>query len=83
MIHFEHANIVHCGDLVFNRRYPFVDMKAGASTKHWSVALERAQKHRLSYQQKDPAIKNQVAAVHYVACSKWIIASPLVWPGPK
>lgn len=44
MIHFEHANIVHTGDLVFNRRYPFVDRKAGASVKHWSVALEAAQK---------------------------------------
>ena len=44
MIHFENANIVHTGDLVFNRRYPFVDMKAGASPKHWSVALEKAQK---------------------------------------
>src|SRR6185312_5925970 len=44
MIHFEHANIVHAGDLVFNRRYPFVDNGAGASVKHWAVALERAQK---------------------------------------
>lgn len=44
MIHFENANIVHTGDLVFNRRYPVVDPKAGASVKHWPVALERAQK---------------------------------------
>jgi glyoxylase-like metal-dependent hydrolase (beta-lactamase superfamily II) len=44
MIHFEHANIVHTGDLVFNRRYPFVDRSAGASVKHWAVALEQAQK---------------------------------------
>ena len=44
MIHFEHANIVHTGDLVFNRRYPFVDRKAGASVKHWATALESAQK---------------------------------------
>ncbi len=44
MIHFEHANIVHTGDLVFNRRYPFVDRTAGASVKHWAVALEKAQK---------------------------------------
>lgn len=44
MVHFEHANIVHTGDLVFNRRYPFVDRKAGASVKHWAVALEAAQK---------------------------------------
>jgi len=44
MIHFEHANIVHTGDLVFNRRYPVVDPKAGASVRHWAVALETAQK---------------------------------------
>ena len=44
MIHFEHANIVHTGDLVFNRRYPFVDNSAGASVQHWAVALEAARK---------------------------------------
>ena len=44
MIHFEHANIVHTGDLVFNRRYPFVDRIAGASVQNWAVALEDAQK---------------------------------------
>jgi glyoxylase-like metal-dependent hydrolase (beta-lactamase superfamily II) len=44
MIHFENANVVHTGDLVFNRRYPFVDRKAGASVKHWAVALADAQK---------------------------------------
>jgi cyclase len=44
MIHFEHANIVHTGDLVFNRRYPFVDRSAGASVKNWPVALAMAQK---------------------------------------
>ncbi|MEO6851229.1 MAG: MBL fold metallo-hydrolase [Mucilaginibacter sp.] len=44
IIHFEHANIVHMGDLVFNRRYPFVDRSAGASVKNWPIALEMAQK---------------------------------------
>jgi cyclase len=44
MIHFEHANIVHAGDLVFNRRYPFVDNSAGASVQHWAIALEKARK---------------------------------------
>ncbi len=44
MIHFENANIVHAGDLVFNRRYPFVDNSAGASAKHWPQALEQATK---------------------------------------
>ncbi|MDB5111763.1 MAG: fold metallo-hydrolase [Mucilaginibacter sp.] len=44
MIHFENANIVHTGDLVFNRRYPVVDRSAGASLKNWAVVLEHAQK---------------------------------------
>lgn len=44
IIHFEHANVVHMGDLMFNRRYPFIDKSAGASVKNWPVALEMAQK---------------------------------------
>jgi cyclase len=44
MIHFENANIVHTGDLVFNRRYPVVDRSAGSSLKNWAVVLEHAQK---------------------------------------
>ncbi|MEO6148734.1 MAG: MBL fold metallo-hydrolase [Mucilaginibacter sp.] len=42
-IHFENANIVHTGDLVFNRRYPFVDRKGGASVKSWVQTLAKAQ----------------------------------------
>ena len=41
-IHFEHANIVHCGDLVFNRRHPFVDRGAGANMKSWMQVLDKA-----------------------------------------
>jgi len=40
-IHFEHANIVHCGDLVFNRRHPFVDRGAGANMKSWIEVLDK------------------------------------------
>ena len=40
-VHFEHANIVHCGDLVFNRRHPFVDRGAGANIKSWMQVLEK------------------------------------------
>ncbi len=40
-IHFENANIVHCGDLVFNRRHPFVDRGAGASMKSWIEVLDK------------------------------------------
>ncbi|WP_158827603.1 MBL fold metallo-hydrolase [Mucilaginibacter lacusdianchii] len=44
MIHFENANIVHTGDLVFNRRYPFVDRTTGASVQSWVNVLQKAQK---------------------------------------
>jgi len=41
-VHFEHADIVHCGDLVFNRRHPFVDRGAGANIKSWIEVLNKA-----------------------------------------
>ena len=44
LIHFEHNNVVHMGDLMFNRRYPFIDRSAGASIKNWIAVLEKAQK---------------------------------------
>ncbi len=42
-IHFQHANIVHVGDLVFNRRHPFVDRSAGASISNWIQVLNKAE----------------------------------------
>lgn len=44
LIHFEKANIVHVGDLVFNRRHPFVDRSAGANIKSWISVLGSALK---------------------------------------
>lgn len=41
IIHFERANIAHMGDLLFNRRYPFVDRSAGASVKNWITVLDK------------------------------------------
>jgi cyclase len=41
-VHFQNANIVHCGDLVFNRRHPFVDRGAGANMKSWITVLDKA-----------------------------------------
>jgi glyoxylase-like metal-dependent hydrolase (beta-lactamase superfamily II) len=41
-IHFQHANIVHCGDLLFNRRHPYVDRGAGANIKNWIEVLNKA-----------------------------------------
>ena len=44
LIHFEHNDVVHMGDLMFNRRYPFIDRSAGASVKGWISILEKAGK---------------------------------------
>lgn len=43
-VHFEEGNIVHTGDLLFNRRHPFVDRSAGASIKSWIEVLNKALK---------------------------------------
>jgi cyclase len=44
LVHFEKANIVHMGDLLFNRRHPFIDRSSGASIANWILLLEKAQK---------------------------------------
>ncbi len=38
--HFENANIAHLGDLMFNRRYPFIDTSAGANIANWVSVLQ-------------------------------------------
>jgi glyoxylase-like metal-dependent hydrolase (beta-lactamase superfamily II) len=42
IIHFTKSNIVHLGDLVFNRRHPYIDKGAGASIENWILMLEKA-----------------------------------------
>ncbi|WP_233256593.1 MBL fold metallo-hydrolase [Opitutus sp. ER46] len=42
IVMFEKANVVHMGDLVFNRMYPVIDPAAGASARHWITVLEEA-----------------------------------------
>jgi cyclase len=41
VITFENANIVHMGDLVFNKVFPFIDKDSGASIENWIVLLDR------------------------------------------
>ncbi len=41
VIYFERANVVHMGDLVFNRSLPFIDRDAGASIAGWAKIAER------------------------------------------
>jgi glyoxylase-like metal-dependent hydrolase (beta-lactamase superfamily II) len=43
-VQFKKANIVHTGDLVFNRRHPFVDRSAGANIASWIQVLDKADK---------------------------------------
>ena len=42
--HFKEANIMHCGDLMFNKRHPFVDRSAGANMRSWIQVLDKIQK---------------------------------------
>jgi glyoxylase-like metal-dependent hydrolase (beta-lactamase superfamily II) len=47
VIFFEKANVVHMGDLMFNRLHPRVDRPSGASIKNWASLLEKvASKHK-------------------------------------
>ena len=41
VISFHRANVVHMGDLVFNRRHPFIDRPGGASSAGWITVLEK------------------------------------------
>jgi cyclase len=41
IVHFEKANVVHMGDLVFNRRYPYIDKNGGANIESWVQVLDK------------------------------------------
>ena len=42
VVHFEKADVVHMGDLVFNRLYAVIDRKGGARIRGWIELLEKA-----------------------------------------
>ena len=42
--HFEKANVMHVGDLMFNKRHPFVDRTAGANISRWIKYLDKINK---------------------------------------
>ena len=44
VVTFEKANVVHMGDLVFNRRHPVIDRPGGASIANWVKVLEKTVK---------------------------------------
>jgi len=41
IIAFERANVIHLGDLVFNRMYPVIDRPGGANIRNWVKILEQ------------------------------------------
>ncbi len=43
IIHFQHANIAHIGDLMFNRKFPYIDKAAGAMIENWIDILQQLQ----------------------------------------
>lgn len=42
IIHFENANVAHMGDLLFNRRVPYIDKSTGASIANWQNVMDKA-----------------------------------------
>ena len=40
VVYFEKANVIHMGELVFNRAHPFIDRGSGASISNWIITLE-------------------------------------------
>jgi glyoxylase-like metal-dependent hydrolase (beta-lactamase superfamily II) len=44
IVHFQRANVVHMGDLLFLERHPFIDRPAGASIQSWMRVLDAVAK---------------------------------------
>lgn len=42
LVEFKKAKIVHLGDLMFNRRHPYIDKSAGANISNWITVLDKA-----------------------------------------
>jgi glyoxylase-like metal-dependent hydrolase (beta-lactamase superfamily II) len=41
LVHFVDLKAVHMGDMLFYKRHPFIDWKAGSNTENWIASLER------------------------------------------
>jgi glyoxylase-like metal-dependent hydrolase (beta-lactamase superfamily II) len=40
VVHFENSDVIHMGDLVFNRRFPYIDKNNGANIANWIQVLD-------------------------------------------
>ncbi len=41
LVHFVDLKAVHMGDILFYKRHPYIDWKAGSNTENWIATLER------------------------------------------
>ena len=44
LVHFVDLKAVHMGDMLFYKRHPYIDWKAGSNTENWIASLERVKK---------------------------------------
>lgn len=44
VVHFENANVAHLGDLLFNRRFPYIDPGAGGNMTEWAAVMKTIRK---------------------------------------
>jgi cyclase len=44
IVHYQNANVAHLADLIFNRRFPFIDRSSGASISSWIDVLDQVDK---------------------------------------
>jgi glyoxylase-like metal-dependent hydrolase (beta-lactamase superfamily II) len=67
VIHFQRANVMHMGDLLFNRAHPNIDRAQGARIDNWITILETVSKRAsndtifIAGHAKDNAVKNTKA----------------------
>jgi len=40
VVHFENANVAHLGDLLFNRRFPYIDPASGGDILNWPQVMK-------------------------------------------
>ncbi len=69
VIHFQQANVMHMGDLLFNRAHPNIDRAQGARIDNWITVLETVSKRAsndtifIAGHAKDNVVKNTRAEV--------------------
>jgi cyclase len=69
VVHFQQANVMHMGDLLFNRAHPNIDRAQGARIDNWIVILDAVSKRAsndtifIAGHAKDNAVRNTRAEI--------------------